>query len=164
MDIVNFQIVFQLIISVFFGALIGLEREFKEKGAGLKTYSLVSLGSCVFAITGMELFKLSISGSGFSLGPITIIQAVAMGIGFIGAGVIFQKESKIEGITTAAGLWVTAGVGMAVGLGFYFISLVATLFIIAIFVGFAFFEDKILKEDSKKTKKSTSGANSQKKG
>ncbi|MCX6764578.1 MAG: MgtC/SapB family protein [Candidatus Nealsonbacteria bacterium] len=153
MNIINFQIFFQLIMAVCLGAIIGLEREFKEKGAGLKTYSLVSLGSCVFAITGMALFKSSVAESGFYLGSSTIVQAVAMGIGFIGAGVIFQKESKIEGITTAAGLWVTAAMGMAVGLGLYFISFATTLLMIAIFVGFGFFENKILKEEVKKINK-----------
>lgn len=153
MDTFNFQIVFQLITAVLLGALIGLEREFKEKGAGLKTYSLVSLGSCLFAITGIALFKSSFAESGFNFGSSTIIQAVAMGIGFIGAGVIFQKESKIEGITTAAGLWVTAAVGMAVGLGFYFISIVTTLLIIIIFIGFGFLENKIIKQEIKKIRR-----------
>jgi putative Mg2+ transporter-C (MgtC) family protein len=150
---INFQIIFQLIMAVGLGALIGLEREFKEKGAGLKTYSLVSLGACIFAITGMGLFESSVSQSGINLGSSAIIQAVAMGIGFIGAGVIFQKESKVEGITTAAGLWVTAAMGMAVGLGFYMLSFITTLLIIAIFLGFGFFENKILKEEIKKINK-----------
>jgi putative Mg2+ transporter-C (MgtC) family protein len=153
MNIINFQIVFQLVMAVCLGALIGLEREFKERGAGLKTYSLVSLGSCLFAVTGMALFKFSAAEAGFNFGSSAIIQAVAMGIGFIGAGVIFQKESRIEGITTAAGLWVTAAMGMAVGLGFYFISFITTLLIIVIFIGFGFFENKILKEELKKLHK-----------
>jgi putative Mg2+ transporter-C (MgtC) family protein len=153
MNIINFQIIFQLVMAVFLGALIGLEREFKERGAGLKTYSLVSLGSCLFAVTGMALFKFSTAEPGFNFGSSAIIQAVAMGIGFIGAGVIFQKESKIEGITTAAGLWVTAAMGMAVGLGFYFISFITTLLIIIIFIGFGFFENKILREELEKIHK-----------
>ena len=141
----SFQIVFQLLVAIFLGASIGLEREFKKKGAGLQTYSLVSLGSCLFALTGMELLKSSLLQSGFTLGPVSIIQAVAMGIGFIGAGVIFQKESKVEGITTASGLWVTAAIGMSVGLGFYSLAFMATFLIILIFLGFGFFENKVLK-------------------
>jgi len=101
----NFQIVFQTILAVILGAFIGIEREIKKKGAGIQTYSLVSLGSCIFTLISFELFNNFIGINNINFDPSRIVQAVAVGIGFLGAGVIFQRPSRIEGLTTAAGLW-----------------------------------------------------------
>lgn len=134
------EIFLQLILATFFGALIGLEREIKRKQAGLQTYSLVCFGSCLFTIFSFELFS-SLGGD-----PLRIIQAIAIGIGFIGAGVIFRQGSGIVGLTTAAGLWATAAIGISVGAKFYYLSAFSTVLTLLILAGFGALEEKFLKE------------------
>ena len=143
------ETVYQLILAIILGGLIGLEREYKRKGAGLQTYSLVALGTCLFTVISFELFDFFTVKSGISFDPSRIIQAVAVGIGFIGAGVIFRQASGVVGLTTAAGLWTTAAIGVAVGVKFYALALVATLAAILILTGFGLLEEKMFKEKNK---------------
>ena len=126
------EIIFQLILATFLGALIGLEREMKKKGAGLQTFSLVTLGSCLFALIFLQFP---------SFNPIYI----ALAIGFLGAGVIFQQGSGVVGLTTAAALWVSAAIGSVIGLKLYFLAIFSTLLAILILTGFGLFEEKFLK-------------------
>lgn len=137
-----FQIAFQLLLAVGLGAFIGFEREFKRKRAGLQTYALVSLGACIFAIIAFQLVDYKLQTIDVS----RIIQAIAIGIGFIGGGVIFQRPSKIEGLTTAAGLWVAGSIGLAVGIKFYFLAVLATFFTISILTGLGVIEEKFFKK------------------
>ncbi|MDP2909693.1 MAG: MgtC/SapB family protein [bacterium] len=131
------QIIFQLFLATLLGGLIGLERETKRKEAGLQTYSLVALGACLFTIISLLLDKSGIIDSS------SIILAIAVGMGFIGAGAIFRGENKIKGLTTAAGLWVTAAMGLAIGAQFYLLATCATFFALIIFAGFGLLEEKI---------------------
>lgn len=142
----DIQIIWQLFLATFLGALIGLEREYKGKKAGLQTYSLVALGACLFTVTSFALFNSFPVKIGISFDPSRVIQAIAIGIGFIGAGVIFRQTSGIVGLTTAAGLWTTAAIGIAVGAGFYFLAVLSTLLVILILAGFGLLEEKIFKE------------------
>lgn len=119
--------IFQLFLALFLGCLLGLEREIKRRPAGFQTYSLVTLASCIFSILGFAQF-------------------VAVGIGFLGAGVIFKKDEKIEGLTTAAGLWLTAAVGVAVGLKKYFLATTSTLIGLFILIFFEILERKMLEK------------------
>jgi putative Mg2+ transporter-C (MgtC) family protein len=106
------QITVRLLAATLFAGIIGYERERTGKSAGLRTHMLVALGSAIFVIapaeSGMEIADLS-----------RVVQGVAAGIGFIGAGAILKvtTEREIQGLTTAAGLWLTAAVGMAAGVG-----------------------------------------------
>jgi len=136
----------QLFLATFLGALIGLEREIKRKEAGLQTYSLVALGTCLFAVILFELFNLFGNKTGITLDPSRIIQAVAVGIGFIGAGVIFRQPSGILGLTTAAGLWVTAAIGIAVGIKLYSLAIFTTLLTLLVLAGFGILEEKLFKK------------------
>ena len=114
----------QIFLSVLLGALIGFERERVKKPAGVRTYILVSLGSCLISIIS------SYSGtlfSEFAVDPTRIASQLLTGIGFIGAGVIMKKGDHVEGITTAAGLLVACGIGMAIGFGMYIIGIATTL-------------------------------------
>jgi len=140
------EIICQLILATFLGALIGLEREIKRKEAGLQTYSLVALGTCLFTIIFFELFNSFFGKTGISFDPSRIIMAIAIGIGFIGAGVIFRQSSGIVGLTTAAGLWVTAAIGIAIGAGLYFLAIFTTFLTFLILAGFGLLEEKILKK------------------
>lgn len=149
----DFQIIIQLILATFLGALIGLERELKRKGAGLQTYSLVALGTCLFTVISLESFNFFINSiPGINFDPSRIVQAVAVGIGFIGAGVIFHHQSGVMGLTTAAGLWVTSAIGIAVGIKLYFLSIIATLLTILILAGFGQIEEKCFKNERNREK------------
>ena len=139
----DFQIIFQLFLAISLGALLGFEREYKGKEAGLQTYSLVALGTCLFTIVSLQMVNLFPAKDVVSFDPLRIIQAIAIGIGFIGAGVIFHKESGIMGLTTAAGLWVTAAVGVAIGIKLYFMAFFTTFLALLVLSGFGLLEQKI---------------------
>lgn len=135
-----FEIIFQVFLATLFGSIIGLERELKKREAGLQTFSLVCLGSCVLTLVSLYLQKTA----GQAANIIMVVQAVAVGIGFIGAGTIFRDKGGIEGLTTAAALWTTAAIGITVGAGFYCLSFFAAFFSLLVLVGFGILEDKLL--------------------
>lgn len=146
MDPVLMRIVGQIGLALLLGGLIGLERERKRKEAGLQTYTLVCLGACLFTIIASQLFYQFKGSIGTSFDPSRVVTAVATGIGFIGAGVIIHREFRVEGLTTAAGLWATSAIGVAVGMEEYFLALVATLFAIVVLFLFGILERKIFKK------------------
>ncbi len=141
----DFQIIGQLVLATVLGALIGAEREYKRKGAGIRTYSLVALGSCLFAIIPLELFNLLGLNSTANFDPTRIIQAIATGIGFIGAGVIFRQKSGTMGLTTAAALWITSAIGVSVGFNLYILAIFTTLLSLFVLIIFRFLKAKIYK-------------------
>jgi putative Mg2+ transporter-C (MgtC) family protein len=120
---INFLI--KVILSIVFGGLVGLQRSLSHKQAGLRTFSLVALGACLFTVfIQMFIFdKDSIA---------RILANIVLGIGFLGSGVIFSFRGKVTGLTTAAAMWVTAAIGLGVGLGFYIESFIVTLLTIFI--------------------------------
>jgi putative Mg2+ transporter-C (MgtC) family protein len=134
------EVFFQLILAVILGGLIGLERELKKKGAGLQTYSLVSLGSCLFSLIAFNLGNLKI------LDPSPILVSIAVGMGFIGAGAIFRGETQVFGLTTAAGLWTVAAIGLAIGAKLYFLAFFSTILVLVIFYFFGLLEEKFFKK------------------
>ncbi|HWZ36366.1 MAG TPA: MgtC/SapB family protein, partial [Mucilaginibacter sp.] len=110
-------------VSILIGAVIGAEREYSNKFAGLRTFILVAFGSCVFTILSIRI------GIG---NPDRLAANIITGIGFLGAGVIFRDNNKIEGITTATTIWATASLGMSVGSGHIYLALAGTLVIMVI--------------------------------
>ena len=127
------EILLKILLAVILGGVVGLEREWKRKEAGLRTYMLVCLGSAIFTIVGLqslELYKNQANVLGFD--PSRIVGQIVLGIGFLGSGIIIFRQEHVEGLTTAAGLWVTAAVGAAIGLGFYFISIFSSLLTLSI--------------------------------
>ncbi|NBW40809.1 MgtC/SapB family protein [bacterium] len=102
-----------LVVSAIIGALIGLEREIAGKDPSLRTFSLICVGSCLFAIISRE----AVAGQQFG-DPSRIAAQVVTGIGFLGAGVIFHGRKGVSGLTTAALIWTTSAIGVAVGFGF----------------------------------------------
>ncbi|MCD6500579.1 MgtC/SapB family protein [bacterium] len=142
-DISQLQPFLQLLLAALLGSLIGLEREYKRKEAGLKTFSLVSLGTCFFAAVAVYLSSHPFSAAGFvQIDPGRVIQAVAIGIGFIGSGLIIHQKGQIEGLTTAAALWAAAAIGIGVGIGLYFLAILGTFLTIGILAGFRLIEKK----------------------
>ncbi len=135
----------QLVLATILGALVGLERQLSKKDAGMRTFALVSLGSALFTIIsvmGWEKF----SGPAFNISQIP--SQIVIGVGFIGAGVIMFHHSHLVGLTTAAGLWVAAGIGMAVGFKFYWLSIFSAFLVFLIFVVFWLIEEKIAQKIS----------------
>ena len=130
-EVTYLAIVLRLVCAVIIGGLIGLERGMKNRPAGLRTYMLVCVGSCLIMLTNQYLFQVSGSGDPMRLGA-----QVVSGIGFLGAGtIIVTKHNQIKGLTTAAGLWAAAGVGLALGVGFYEAALTAGLLIFFVLTG-----------------------------
>lgn len=112
-----------IFISVILGLLIGAEREYRNKSAGLRTFILVCFGSCLFTILSI---KIGVAN------PDRLAANIITGIGFLGAGVIFKGENKIDGITTATTIWATASIGMAVGSGYVYFSLLGTALVLIV--------------------------------
>ena len=106
-------------------SLIGLEREYRQKSAGLRTNALVGLGAALFMVVSKYGF-FDVLQPGIRLDPSRIAAQVVTGIGFIGGGIIFVRRSDVRGLTTAAGVWLTAAVGMAAGAGLLAVAAIAT--------------------------------------
>ena len=127
-------------LALVCGALIGLEREISDKEAGLRTHILVSLGSCLFGMLGIML-----SAETGEADPLRVAQGILIGIGFLGAGVIMREGASIKGLTTAAGIWVMGGIGLACGTGYYFLAIIGTIFSFLTIALFSKIEKKIKK-------------------
>jgi putative Mg2+ transporter-C (MgtC) family protein len=116
------RVVLRIMAATLLGAIVGYERERTGKSAGLRTHMMVSLSSAIFVLAPLEV--------GMNPGDVSrVIQGVAAGIGFIGAGAIMKlpEERQIDGLTTAAGIWMTAGLGLAAGLGRYGLALISAV-------------------------------------
>lgn len=123
-DLSNTDAAIRIIVALLVGAVIGLEREWRNKPAGLRTYALVCEGSALFMIGAILLYDQVRASGGTNGDPSRIGSTIVQGIGFLAAGVIFTAGSKVHGLTTAAGIWVTAALGLLVGGGFYEVALV----------------------------------------
>lgn len=113
MEIENVELTLRIVGAAVFGGLIGFEREFSDQPAGFRTHMLVCLGAALFSLAGAYGFDLSGPGAD----PTRVAAQVVTGIGFLGAGAIMRQGFSVRGLTTAAALWVTAAIGVAVGLG-----------------------------------------------
>ncbi len=121
------EITARLLISALISATIGYEREAHTQGAGLRTYMLVSIGSCLLMIIAINLHY-QYDGSD----PSRIASQIVSGIGFLGAGTIITKSDDILGLTTAAALWVSAGIGIAIGAGMYFAGVITGIVVLIV--------------------------------
>ena len=125
------EFVLRLLAAMAMGAAIGFEREYHAKEAGLRTHLLVALGSCLFMILSVYGFDFMLGRDHVSYDPSRIASQVVTGIGFIGAGTIILQKQVVRGLTTAAGLWVTAAIGLACGNGMYLVALITTAIVLA---------------------------------
>ncbi len=137
------SITLRLFIALMLGVVIGTERVWAHKTAGMRTYALVSMGSALFVIVSNEMVNYFSVFPGMN--PLMIVSQIVVGVGFLGTGLIFSRDSKVMGLTTATGLWVAAGIGMAAGAGLFNIAIVATLLTLFIFVVLWFIEKRIKK-------------------
>ena len=126
-DVTYLAIVIRIVAAVICGGLIGLERGMKNRPAGLRTYMLVCVGSCIVMLTNQYVVQI-LGGE-----PTRLAAQVVSGIGFLGAGtIIVTRRNQIKGLTTAAGLWAAAGIGIALGIGFYEVAVVGSLAIFSV--------------------------------
>jgi putative Mg2+ transporter-C (MgtC) family protein len=131
------ETLYKFILAIVFGGIIGTERTFAHKQVGLRTFSLVSLGACLF----------SMLASNFPLDSNSRILAnIIVGIGFLGGGIIFLHHDKLVGATTAAALWVTAAIGALIGQGYYFESFSVIILVLLILIILQYVENKMKNE------------------
>jgi putative Mg2+ transporter-C (MgtC) family protein len=136
------RVLVRLLGAMLLGAIAGFQREKAGKPAGLRTHMLVSMGSCLFVLVPIQV--------GMSVGDVSrIIQGVATGIGFVGAGAILKNgsEREIQGLTTAAGIWTTAAVGVAVGMGGFAVAVIGMLLAYFVLAALLRIENRISPDD-----------------
>jgi len=137
------QIIIRLALATILSGLIGFERQVHRRTAGLRTHILVSLGSCLIMLTSLYVFD--IYKDIVPLDPARIAAGVITGIGFLGAGTIIRERQEVKGLTTAASLWISAGIGLAVGIGFYNAALYATVLSLIVLFLLRYIEDLLPK-------------------
>jgi putative Mg2+ transporter-C (MgtC) family protein len=148
--ILDWEIILQLVLAMVLGGLVGLEREFLRKEAGLRTFILVCLGATLFTVISLKFSESSLGKIGIEYDPTRIIGQIVLGIGFLCAGLIIFRGAKIEGLTTAAALWITAAIGATIGVGFYFLAIFVTFLTILVLSGLRLIEEKLLKTKGQK--------------
>ena len=119
------ELILRIMIASVLGYLIGFERKSRDKSAGMRTHSIVALGAALMMIVSKYGFYDCVDYDASR-----VASQIVSGIGFLGAGVIFVKNNNVSGLTTAAGLWTTAGVGMAIGAGCYFLGIASGLLVL----------------------------------
>lgn len=137
--------VLKIIISLVAGAVIGAEREYKTKAAGFRTIILITLGSTIFTIISLIL--------GGDKDPARIASNILTGIGFIGAGVIFKEGAFVKGITTASVIWVSAAIGVTIGIGRFDLAAISVVLVILVLLGFTWVQNIIDKTNANRVYK-----------
>jgi putative Mg2+ transporter-C (MgtC) family protein len=127
-EVTFWAVILRIVIAALVGGLLGLERGMKNRPAGMRTHMLVCVGACLIMLTNQYIYQVTGNGD-----PVRMGAQVISGIGFLGAGtIVVTRRNQIKGLTTAAGLWSSAGVGLAVGIGFYEAAIIGALAIFAV--------------------------------
>jgi len=124
--------IIKILLAILLGGSIGLEREIRHKGVGLRTLTIICIGATLFTILSTRI-----------AGAVGVAANIVTGIGFLGAGVILHENNKVKGLTTAADVWVSAALGMGIGSGAYLLSVVTTAIILVVMVLFSRFEQRV---------------------
>ncbi|HHK5534778.1 TPA: MgtC/SapB family protein, partial [Bacillus mobilis] len=127
---VDVDLIIRIGVAGLLGAIIGIEREIRSKEAGLKTHFLVAVGSALIMVVSKYAFSDIMNEEHMALDPSRIAAQVVSGVGFLGAGTIIIQKQAVKGLTTAAGLWATAGIGLAIGAGMYVVGIGATILVL----------------------------------
>ena len=143
LNIDTMDIVIKLLVAILCGVLIGIERVWAHKTVGMRTYALVAMGSALFVVVSEAMVQKYLGFTGMN--PLHIVAQIVVGVGFLGTGLIFTHDSKLMGMTTATGLWVSAGIGMAAGFGLFQIAFIATILTLFIFVVLWVLEQRLKK-------------------
>lgn len=141
------EVVSRLALALVYGGLLGWEREAKKKPAGLRTHMMVSLGAAAFTLVSFELAAAARERDGMASDPIRIVEGVTAGVGFLGAGSIIQSRGSVEGVTTAAGLWVVGAIGIACGGGHYLLATTTAVLAFVILAGLGLIESRAPRTD-----------------
>lgn len=142
------EIIKRLVLSAILGGLIGVEREVNNRPAGLRTHILVTLGSTLIMLLSIDGYYL-LGGEIAQGDPFRLAAQVVSGIGFLGAGTIMRTGNNINGLTTAASLWVSAGIGLAIGAGYYLGGIVTVVIVLLALTSLGFLEKGVLKRKYK---------------
>lgn len=137
---IELEVITRLVVAAVLGACMGLERSLAGKHAGMRTYALVSLGSCLFTVAGLVASYQLTNFTGTN--PLQIAASIVIGIGFIGSGLALRAEHAAE-ITTASGIWLVAAVGMTAGFGYFAVALAATVLGLLIFSALSRVENRL---------------------
>lgn len=132
------DVLIRLVLATLLGGLVGIERQIHHKPAGLRTHILVCIGACMCMIIGISLNK----EFGNSIDPTRIAAQVVSGIGFLGAGTIMVSKASVKGLTTAASIWATSVLGLAIGNGMFFTASIAAMLMVTVLLMFEFVEEK----------------------
>ncbi len=127
----------RLLVALLLGLVLGTERYLAHKTAGMRTYGLVALAAAMFIIIGQRAIPLY---EGYNADPLRMASEIVTGVGFLGAGLIILKDSHIRNLTTASGLWIAAGIGMACGFGFYNEAVFVTILTLLVMSGMYYLE------------------------
>lgn len=139
LDITYLEMIKRLLLAILLSGLIGLERESINKPAGFRTHILVCIGATIVMIVSIKMYQVNQYNA--ELDPTRLGAQVISGIGFLGAGTIIREGTSVKGLTTAASLWTIGCIGLAVGAGFYMISILATFFILVTLLFFSKLEN-----------------------
>lgn len=139
-----------LLVAMALGMVLGLERFVAHKTAGMRTYTLISMGSALFVIIS-QIVAAQFAGTA-NFDPLRIAAQVVAAAGFLGVGAIFHNDQRVSGITTASGMWVAAGIGMAAGFGLHQLAIVVTILALFTFIVLWFIESLIRKISIRTTK------------
>ncbi len=143
----DLEMTVKLLMAVFLGGIVGLERELNRSVAGIKTYAIVCMGATLFTLAAKTI-------------DIGITTGVITGVGFLGAAMVFKSDNKVFGLTTAALIWATSAIGLSIGLGLYLGGVVATVLLMVLLIPVKRFEEKVLKAHSKQGFKTKDKENS----
>lgn len=138
------EIILRLALGAILGGVIGLEREASNRPAGLRTHVLVTVGATLIMLVSMYGFQ-GLGSGGYGGEPARLAAQVVSGIGFLGAGTIMREGNDVRGLTTAASIWVSGGIGLAIGSGYYLGGLITTGVVLFTLISLGFFERQVFK-------------------
>lgn len=156
------EMMLRLFVALLLGAIAGCDRERWGKPAGLKTFALVSLGAATFTLVSLEFMSEADATGGRGYDPLRLVAGIVGGIGFLGAGTIIHSGGDVEGVTTAAGIWIVGAIGVACGAGYYVIALMAFGGVLLVwlpigYVQHRWFEEQHQRQHEKRLKEDETG-------
>jgi putative Mg2+ transporter-C (MgtC) family protein len=143
--VTEFDAIIRILVATILGAMLGLEREITAKPAGLRTHMLVVEGSALFMVGAIFLAEQTETTAFTAIDPTRIGSTIVTGVGFLGAGMILRSGDRVQGLTTAAGIWVAAAIGMLVAAGLFLIAIFGTALCLATIIGLRIIERRVLR-------------------
>ena len=148
----------RLALAALLGALVGLEREWRNRPAGLRTHILICVATCAIAILAIEITHVDdFAGQEIRIDPLRLIEATTAGVAFLAAGLIFFARGTVQGLTTGAGMWLAGATGLGVGLGFWQIAVLVTIIALIVLGALHLLETKVERFDKGKHRDAASG-------